>query len=592
VKRWLALLLGILISTIAVGQQAPCNALILIRTGSLPEFDASNSNHRETVLWPALSDLADPAKATPKEIPNRLLSLFTGLDWQGEAADRSFSALPGGVGFQADNWQSLLDRGYYAQEEKWMGRTEVLAVADPGRPESVHPDALLLASNGESRDVKIAPFEGPWPSGSLLVFEARNWTDARDLANRCQGRAIIAEYVIGRTGKQYGSYWLSGRGWPVNQFVVDPTVDVAGVIRARSLGLLLLLPDKFHWKDHPDAVDTAPRWMEELAADDPFVICGIVALLVNVGFAMFCIGVEERGPIAASIFVLIALSPPAILMLGSLERVFGIDSWVLLFSLTLIGVVIAAGLINSALRQWMPASHPLLAPAIVGLVGCLCCDPQWSVFSAIFGRHNLPFSAEGVGLMVTYLTGTVAFACQAGKAGAWFRRVAVLAVLASGLAGGSWTAGDRFTAVVVPVIGLVCGEGWFRWPYLFILSFAPHAGSNAVQSGFAWAPFGCLQNVRQANSVNLFGYLEFLLYPGVWGFAAQVIYGYIMGGGFIVRQIRRTTHSDPRLRAIPWAAAASFAWAILNPSYLPVSVLVAYAGLLSIFCSAVWTLEP
>ena len=103
---------------------------------------------------------------------------------------------------------------------------------------------------------------------------------------------------------------------------------------------------------------------------------------------------------------------------------------------------------------------------------------------------------------------------------------------------------------------------------------------------------GCLRSLDQAGAVNLYAYLQCLIYPGVWGLGLELLYGYVMGGAFLARQLRRALHADPRLWALPRVAAATAAWAALNPGYLPVAVLVAYAGLLCLFSSAVWTLEP
>jgi hypothetical protein len=166
----------------------------------------------------------------------------------------------------------------------------------------------------------------------------------------------------------------------------------------------------------------------------------------------------------------------------------------------------------------------------------------------------------------------------------------VCAALVLGLVGDGWWAGDRIQAVLLPVIALACGEGWMRWPWLFILAFVPNDRTDLVRHGFAWTPLGCLTDVRGIGAVNLFDYLAFAVYPGIWAMGLILLYLLVFGSGFVMRQFRLVVRQDPRTKALPWAAAGLAAAGVFNPALLPGAVLVAFGALIAVFYTAVWSL--
>jgi hypothetical protein len=241
-------------------------------------------------------------------------------------------------------------------------------------------------------------------------------------------------------------------------------------------------------------------------------------------------------------------------------------------------------------KRVFPGAHALLAASFVGLFACVVADPKWSFLSGLFGYNTSLSSPEAIGAFVAYLTGVVAFSRGSSAPAAWFGRASVCAVLALGLVGDGWWAADRIQAVLLPAIALLAGEGWMRWPFLFILAFVPNTRTDVVRHGFAWTPLGCLTDSHGIGAVNLFDYLAFIVYPGVWAMGLIILYVVVFGSGFVMRQFRVVLHQDPRSMALPWAAAGLAAAGVLNPALLPGAVLVAFGALIAVFHTAVWSL--
>ncbi len=187
---------------------------------------------------------------------------------------------------------------------------------------------------------------------------------------------------------------------------------------------------------------------------------------------------------------------------------------------------------------------------------------------------------------MAYLTAVVAFS----KPSVWFGRLAALAVLSRGLAGHAWWAPDHWLAVVLPLIALVAGEGWFRWPWLFVLMFVPHPGSDLVHHGFAWSPLGCLTNISGLGGVNAFEYFAIVVYPGLWAMGLILLYVSAFGGKFVVSQLKIIARRDERMKALLWASAGLLAVGVLYPALFPSAVFVAFGALISFFHTAVWSL--
>lgn len=562
--------------------QTRCNALILIQTGQLnPSFDTIYANHRETVLWGAAED---------RRGLNRLLSLLSGVDWFGSPSEAQFEPVTGRHAFLSVDWQKLSQSGYFRQRDAWIGATPVFAVGSPTGAMTVSASALLLATGGDTNVVTPLPNAGPWPDGALLVYEARSWQEAQDIAIRSGGRAVIADFA-NWPQRNWGTYWLSGRGWPVGQLPVDPTTGVAGLIRARNLGKLLNNPEDFVWRDSPSAVDQVGPWIENVSYAGPVALMAIVLVISVVGCAIYILGIEEHGPIATMLFVGIALGPADVLILGALQRNFGLEY---LTGFSLLAICISGSvttLLNFVARRFLRGSHPLFGVCAVGFICCLLLDPRWSLFSGVFGTRGIPQEPEALGCLIACLTGVVAFTRGNGL-GVWLGRGAILATLGAGLAGAWWAGGNLWIAVLTPATALVCGEGWMRWPYLFVLAFMPHGGPDPVHFGFAWSPNGCVKSLVDLKATNTFDYYMFLLYPGVGGLLGAVAYVWVMGGEFALRQARRIYRDDPRLHALPWAAAATAAWTVFDPIMLPASIFLTFGGIIALFHDGVWPGEP
>ena len=560
------------------------NALIVISAKApKPALDPVYAGHFQTLLWPAEFDNGT----------NRMLSLLSGVDWRGEKADASFRPGPSGRGFVAVYYASLRKRGYLTRRATWLEGTPVYAVSGPVGVGSANPDSLLLALGEASPTVTPVPFNGPWPESGLLVFEAESWNQADELAARCSGRVLVAE-VPTAPFATVGNFYLRGRGWPATLsagFPTDPTTGVAGLVRAQSAVSLLQHPERFDWREAPDAKDVAWRWFPYVREAGLLLLpAGMTLLAVVIGLATYSISLEKRGRLAAAMLLAAGLTPAVLIFAGSMDRRFGLDNQLAWFAVASVVTVSASAGVYFVIRKAFPGTHPLLAVSLVGTVACVLWDPKWSLLSGLFGYNTSQSSPEAVGAFVAYLTGVVAFSRGSTAAAAWFGRFAIAGVLALGLVGDAWWAADRLEAVLLPVIALASGEGWMRWPWLFILAFVPNNRTDVVRHGFAWTPLGCLTEARGVGAVNLFDYAAFAVYPGVWAMGLIAAYVFLFGGGFVMRQFRLVLRQDPRTRALPWAAAGLGAASVFNPGLLPGAVLVAFGALIAVFYTAVWAL--
>ncbi|MHB8637846.1 MAG: hypothetical protein ACYC96_15385 [Fimbriimonadaceae bacterium] len=565
-------------------QASQLNALIVIRADAPePALDPLYAGHFQAVIWPAAFNTGT----------NRLLSLVSGVDWRGERADATFRPAAGGRGFVSVYYASLRKRGYLAARAKNLAGVPVYAVSSPVGVGSASPGTLLMALGDASAKVAPLPFAGPWPSTGLLVFEADSWGQADDVASRTGGRVLVVE-LPGDRFATWANFYLLGRGWPAGLSAglpLDPSTGVPGLVRARTCVSLVLHPERFGWRRAPESKDVAWRWF-------PFVregglvllVAGMTLLAAVIGLAMHSIAQEKRVAPAAALLALAGLSPAILILAGCLERRYGLDYQAVWIGLASVSAAGASAGLYAVVRRAFPGAHPLLAPSLVGLVACVVGDPTWSLMSGLFGYNTSQTSPEGIGAFVAYLTGVVAFSRGATAAAAWFGRAAIAATLILGLVGVSWWAPDRIQAVLLPLVALACGEGWMRWPWLLILALVPNGRTDVVRHGFGWAPLGCLTTTDGLGAVNLFDYVAFVVYPGLWAMSLIGIYVLVFGSGFVMRQFRLVVRQDPRTKALPWAAASLAALGLFNPSVLPGAVLVAFGALISGFFTAVWTL--
>jgi hypothetical protein len=436
-------------------------------------------------------------------------------------------------------------------------------------------------------------YNGIWPDNGLLVFEADSWSEAEDVASRCGGRTLILQLADRRIGS-WDSFYFRGRGWPVEtagSLPFDNSTGIAGLIRARNALSLLLHPERFVWHDRPDSKDVVWKWFPEVRHGGLILlVAGMTLLACIIGFATYSIMLEERAPLAATLLMSAGLTPAVLLLLGALERRFGLDNGVglLLLECVIIGVGLAS--IHGIVKRLFPGAHPLLACSLIGLVTCLAGDAKWSYLSGIFGYNTSTFSPEAIGTVVAYLTAVVAFSRGAGALAAWFGRAVVLTVLAVGWYAHGWWATDPWLAILIPALALFAGEGWMRWPWLFILAFIPNGRSDVVHHGFGWSPLGSLTDIRQIGAVNAFDYFAFIVYPGLWAMGLILLYVSVFGGEFVKNQMRVIARRDPRMKGLLWSALGLAAMGLFNPALLPSAVFVAFGALIAFFHTAVWSL--
>ena len=557
VLRAFLLLLALSLSLPLLAQ----NALVLIqheRAG--PSLPTGDYIFGEWVRWPE----DQPGRN------NRILSLATGVDLQAEFSDTRFKTVEGD-GKSAVNGEWLKARGFFEARAANLDGVTTAVVQKPRG--GVSPSVLLLALDDPHGVVRPLPFASTLPSDGLVLYEAAGWDDAVAISRRVSGRTLMVEYPPDGTDR-WSRYWLRGP-WP-RGVPVDASLAVPGLVQGRSVLRLLLHPERFEWgPSDAGRWGGANRWLEHGRDGGRILLSswfGLAILVIAWGLAQ--VMNEDRGPFVSEMLLVAILSPAAIVLSGAAARFGGIEAWPLwtvLATVVLYGATTLAGL---AARRWAPGAHPLWAASLVGLGTLVLFDPLWSDLSGRFGPLDIDVPSEAVGSLVGYLTGAMVFA-----PGRWFGRALGLAMVVWGITGHAWWVGDHSALLVLPAMGLAASEGLFRPALLLVLALLPTELLRLARVGAAWSPDDLLLSAADRDATNFWHSARFLVsyqWVGCLVFAAGLG---LVGNRFLAYRLRKLWRLDPRLRALPWAAAGTLALGVLEPLALPAAPVVALGAL-------------
>ena len=538
------------------------NALVLIpHVKAQPVIPTADYFHEEWIRWPV-----DQAG-----LNNRILSLACGVDLQAEGADMGFRLLPGGDRISR-NGARLAARGFFEARRRYLGEVRTSAVL--GENGTVSPSVLILALDSPETQIRPRRLPEVAGKGGLVVAEANSWDDVDRIARGVSGRTLVVEYPPDGTDG-WSRYWKRGP-WPVGA-PTERNLGIPGLVRARRALALLVRPETFEWQ----TTDVghwggANRWLEHGhgIGEDVLLLWAVLGALV-LAWAFAQVMNEDRGPFVSELLVLVALSPAALVLGGSLARFGGLEAWPIWLSLAWVALYGGVRLLNLLFRTTLPEAHPLLPVCLVGLLTLTLFDPLWSDLSGRFGRIDVDVSGPALGACLAYLTGSAAFA-----RGRWFGRGLVLAALVYGVVAHPWWVAGHSAFVVLPAVAWAASEGLFRPPLLFVCALLPSGLWRMAHEGVVWGVGDLRAFADEARATNLWLDAAFLISPLWVGTLIFLATLGLVGNRFLAYRLGRLLRHDPRLRAIPWAAAATLALSVTEPLALPAAPVVGLGGLL------------
>lgn len=561
------LLLGLLFSLISFGAFAAPNALIFISHDEAgPNLPTSDYFYSDWIRW--------PEETFPRR-GNRMLSLLTGMDWQGEPGDVSFRSEDGG--FRNLNAKSLSLRGYFEARERFLDGQRVTVVA--GASGQVSPNALFLGLAGPDDLLFPSLIARPLPTDGLIVFEASKWTDATDLARRiAPGRTMVIEYPPAPGQEGWSRYFLFG-DWPKGKVPVETAIRVPGLIPARDLVRLLTKRSAFIWQRESAGVwGGANRWLEHGQVTGAAVLIGwfcLGAAALLVAFAQ--VMNEDRGPFTSNLLVQLALSPAVIVAAGALARHGGLEAWPIWLAVSWLFLAAATAALSYLNRAYPREHHPLWPVCIVGAVTLALFDPLWSDLSNRFVSVDRSVPDAATGAFIGYLAGVSAFSLNR-----WPGRIIALALLLWGLTARPWWVDGHPELLVLPGILWAANEGLLRWPVLIVLALLPTTLIRIWQGGFAWTPGGEVVDAFDVSAFDLSRYVSFLGSPVFLFSLLTVGLVVLFGNRFLIYRIRKILRGDPRLRVLAWAALATLALGIAEPTALGAGLIIAFGAAIAI----------
>lgn len=543
------------------------DALVLISPENAgPAVDERAIVHGEWILWPAATD------------GNRLLSLLSGLDWQGTGHELEFTAGPGGS--LSTDFKGLSATGYFTARARIVDRP---TVALESHGQSAGPLAMLLSLDGHSPAPEIVPLGGKWPSDALVVAQANTWDQVAEIVQRARGRVLVIEYPP-PAGKRWSQAWLQGANWP-RGLATWSAFDVPGLIPASEVGNLLLHPDTFDWRPNDTANrGGANRWIAFVSYASPLTlsILGFSSIFFA-GCAVYLISKEDHARVAGTVLKYLLLLPATVIMAGSLTRQLGYDGVILWLAGTYGVLVFASLVLGGIFRQAFPRAHPLLGISLVGFMATVASSPLWSMYSNVLNPNVLPIAPEAAGAVVGYLTAICAFSRGAGSA-AWMARGLAVLTLAWGVAVPTWWVSGQWPFALLPLVALIAGEGWFRLWMLPVFAAAPALNTGALRHGFVWAPGNLYSNLSQLGGINLARDAEFFTSFGFVSAALIVGALALFVEKYFFHEIRRTLIRDSRVKGLFFASYACGAMGILQPLML-YPALVCFVGGLFVLLS-------
>lgn len=552
-RRLGAFLVALLL--VAAYAAADRTAIIFIRPESAgPQADIHTYIHPNWVLWPA---------PIGEEGRNRLLSVASGVDFRGEPEDTEFRHSGEGTPWESVGVASLRERGFFQARADSFGDVRPVAVETSAL--TVSPAALVMALD-EGGYVTPIPFKASFGPNDCLVYGAKGWDDAKDLALRVD-RAMVVEYSNLPTGDRWSRMWLYGK-WPEG---LPQEKGVPGLIHAPTLLRLLLKPDAFIWAAPRSSWTGANRWLEFVRGTGVVVqgLAGALALGA-IGLAVFSVSRERRSRTAIIGIRTALLLPSALFAGGNLAHVWGLVAWWPCFLGVLVLEAFLFELATRALKRWL--INDLFLIALISLTVTLPTNPLWSFYSPIFGHLEEPLSAQWAGVMAASLAGTVAFG-RGVKPWILFGGCGLAMLLAYAIG-----ASRDVVTISLEAAGIALGGGLLGGVNLMVLAFL--ANDLMFMKHWAWAPAGLVHDYGDIGAVNGAKHFLFFSSLGFTSLSMTTILCSLMADRFFWHQAR-VVWIRRENRALPWLAAVAGIQGIANPEMLSAAYLILVAAVLT-----------
>ncbi|AIE88102.1 hypothetical protein OP10G_4734 [Fimbriimonas ginsengisoli Gsoil 348] len=545
--------------------------LVLVQPGAYdPIVEPNTFVHPYWVRWPA-SFLPDNG--------NRLLSLASGLDWQGDPADASFEEVHGQVAWRSRNYSVFQDRGHFrAQRDFLPGISHALLLNLTG---GTRRDGLVLALDPQASTIHGYRLADRWPAGKTMVLAGAG-DDLQAVKKRATDRILVVEYPP-RVGQSWSRFWLEGPGWP-SGVVTDPSLGIPGLVRASQISLLLSQPEKFPWRPAPDGWPGANRWLAFLSTARPWILgfVGLFGAILAVAGG-YLVSQEKRSPLMAAALRGLALAPGALLLGGGLTKVAGLNGgyvWIGVAWLALAGL--------AALIDARNGSAHWLGPAVATLAASLLVDPTYSIFGPLAQTGPVAVSGELLGAALASFT-LIASAVSRRRHGDTVAFSLAGFLAGFGVLAAAWWVRDGWILTVWWTIAAAVGLGRIPGRAWLAAGLLTPGVADLFLRGVSFSPNGLLASYRDWHRLNLYEHLRFVVSPAVLGSLFLLAVGAVFGSGFFAHQLRSAWRERPEIHALATVAGACAVGGLTYPPLL-------HAALITLFAAAIvtfdWLLRP
>lgn len=548
------------------------DALILIDPDKAePIVAEENYLHGEWILWP------------PEDNPgsgNRLLSIFSGMDWTVPSNALGFGLEASGA-YRSAAFEELRAKGYLARRDELAADVRTIT----SKTGSVSADALLLGLSSRSPIVTPRKWTDAWPG--VIVAEATSWDEIQAIVDRSGGKALVIEYPP-HEKKRWTRFWLRGPGWSTQLPQYDPW-SIPGLIPASQAGSLLLQPDEFRWNQNSVANwGGANRWLTFTNYYAPLFFAIVMAFTTFfAGCATYLISREEQARVTGLVLKYFTLFPAAVLLCGRATVALGRDGVVAWLPLSFLILVVISQLLGGFVARILPSGNRMLAIGLVGFLATALSDPLWSLYSNVLGPLPTKVSPEAFGALAGYL-----IMVSGSARGTWLSHMVPAGTLAWGVIARPWWVGSDLILLLMAIAAWFCGQGWFR-PWQLIVAFlAPLADGQILRHGLTWAPGNLNSNASSFGALNLARHVEFLASPGFMTTA-------VVAGGlavfverFFFHRLRQVIRKDPRMESLFHGALVFGAMGLSQPPFLYAALLCFVGGSLSLLAEAARPIEP
>ena len=563
----LAFVLGLAVPAMAQTRDRATVLAFIRPSDAGPQIPLAIDSQPTWVVWPAAS--------SGKGL-NRIQSIISGLDWDGDNPDFLVSLQPGGHSW-VTNHRAMSQRGMGIAVARTLGPVPPRLVQSESG--AIAPEVYAAAYHPAGPDITSVPPTGPFLPGILHITRLHKWEDIEGLQRAGAGRILVVEYPP-PADRFWSHFWLLGSGWP-DGVPVAAQAKQPGLFPARELGSVLARPEALEWVP---AESSGPLpWLQFFESGVvPIVAVWLIAIFGIYGLAMWSLMTERRSDAAGLLLRLVFLSPAAWMVSASLARNLG-PSWTIpAFGLALGLAFGLAGFLQLMLDRADVQCHSLFTSALVGAFLATGFNPAFSIFGSIKAVSDGAAPGYALGSWLSYWIATVAFCPVATGFASWSVRGALAVILGFGLLQNAWWEAFPNAAIGLPIFILIAGERWIGSSRVAkvgtTLAVLGLVGVQVVRNGFNFLPEGLIIELWDRYALNFWSVLMFFLSPV---FLATAMFGFLvwaLGNKFLARQLTRAGKDSPPLRAFTLAAWLSLAFVLPNPNCLPVLTVLLLAG--------------